>query len=44
MSGLDTSQPITDDVVLHEGHVHAEEKSAKDKQDAADEKVAEAKK
>jgi hypothetical protein len=26
MSGLDTSQPITDEVVLHEGHVHAEQK------------------
>jgi hypothetical protein len=31
MSGLDTSQPITDEVVLHEGHVHAEEKAAKEK-------------
>jgi hypothetical protein len=26
MSGLDTSQQITDEVILHEGHVHAEEK------------------
>lgn len=30
MSGLDTSQVITDEVVLHEGHVHAEEKKAKE--------------
>jgi hypothetical protein len=28
MSGLDTSQVITDAYVLHEGHVHAEEKKA----------------
>jgi hypothetical protein len=29
MSGLDTSQVITDEVILHEGHVHAEEAKAK---------------
>jgi hypothetical protein len=35
MSGLDTSQQITDEVVLHEGHVHAEEKAAKEKAEKA---------
>lgn len=29
MTGLDTSQPITDAEVLHEGHVHFEEEQAK---------------
>jgi hypothetical protein len=37
MSGLDTSQPITDEVILHEGHVHAEEKAEAEK--AAKEKA-----
>ena len=39
MTGLDTSQPITDDAVLREGHAHAEEKAAKSKE-AVDEKAA----
>jgi hypothetical protein len=44
MSGLDTSQPITDETILHEGHVHAEEKAAKDKAEAEAEKAAAAEK
>ncbi|MDT7547694.1 MAG: hypothetical protein QOE84_88 [Actinomycetota bacterium] len=44
MSGLDTSQQITDEVVLHEGHVHAEEKAAKEAAAAKAEKSEPAKK
>ncbi|MCU1595633.1 MAG: hypothetical protein JWO12_3025 [Frankiales bacterium] len=40
MSGLDTSQVITDEFVLHEGHVHAEQKKAEEEE--AHRKAAEA--